>query len=187
MWTILVEQPLLVSIMIGVGVIGLFFAWLQSGDKRLAVAGLVAALLIPAEFYLANSVQTDREQILESIYATAEAVETNDHDAAVQIIGDPATRQQALAELPNYVFDRLSVRNVQLRFVEGSYPEEATVDLDASVLASQKRGSLQNIRVVRRVILTFQKQPDETWAVTEYTHMPLTGQPDDYTPNRTAY
>jgi len=184
MWTILAEQPLLLSIMIGILTAALGYGWLQTGDRRLAFATLGSLLLIPAVISLAATLETDREKILATIHATAEAVEHNDHQAAVQVIADSATRGKALAELPKYEFQRIRVRNIRIEMVRGSVPPEATVDLDASVTASQTRGTLKNIRVPRRVILTFQKQPDDSWQVTDYTHMPLTGQPDSFTPNR---
>lgn len=184
MWTILAENPLLISIMIGVVVAGLFYGWLQTGNKRLGIATLCTALLIPAAFYAADAIVTDREKILEAIYTTAEAVERNDHESAMVYVADPATRQRALNELPNYEFHRLTVRNIQIKFVTGSYPLEANVDLDASVTASLSSGTMRDVRVPRRVILTFQKQPDDSWLVTDYTHRPLAGGADSFTPNR---
>ncbi|QEF99121.1 MraY-like glycosyltransferase [Stieleria maiorica] len=184
MWTILAEKPLLISIMVGGVVAGLLYGWLQTGNKRLGVASLATALLIPVSFYVADSIVTDREKILQAIYATAEAVEQNDHESAVIHIADRATRQRALSELPNYEFHRIGVRNIQINMVTGSLPPEATVDLDASVTASMNRGGVRNIRVPRRVVLTFQQQPDGEWMVTDYTHMPLTGGADGFTPNR---
>lgn len=183
MWTIFAENPLLIAIMIAGVVVALVWGWLQTGDKRVALAAFIVALLIPGSYFLSESIVTDREQILDSIYATAEAVEQNDHTSAVMVVVDNETRQRALAELPKYEFHRVGVRNIQIKFVEGSLPREATVDLDASVRLSQVRGSIQNITVPRRVILTFEQQPDGTWAVTDYTHRPLTGAADQFTPN----
>ncbi|MCO8125102.1 hypothetical protein NHH03_25425 [Stieleria sp. TO1_6] len=182
MWTILAEKPLMLAVMIGIVVAGLLYGWLQTGEKRIAIAALVVALFIPAVFLVANSVDTDREKILDIIQTTAHAVELNDHEMAVMLIADRQTRQQALAELPQYDFSRVRVRNIKINMVAGSIPEEATVDLDASVVASQTKGGLKDIRVPRRVILTFQKQPDETWGVTDYNHMPLAGGPDGFSP-----
>lgn len=183
MWTILAENPVLISIMIAAVVAGLLYGWMQTGDKRVGIAALIVALLIPAAYLLSESIVTDREKILDAIYTTAAAVEQNDHTTAVMVIGDNATRQRALDELPKYEFHRVGVRNVQIKMVSGSIPPEATVDLDASVRASMVRGGMQNISVPRRVILTFKKQSDGAWVVTDYTHMPLTGGADQFTPN----
>lgn len=184
MWTILAEKPLLISIMIGIIVAGLLYTWLQTGNKRVGIAALVISLLIPGSYYLAASIVTDRELILDAIHTTAAAVEQNDHNSAVTVIADPAIRQRALGELPRFEFHRISVRNIRTSMVTGSMPPEATVDLDATVTASLSNGSMRNVTVPRRVILTFQKQPDGSWQVTDYTHMPLTGGADNFTPNR---
>jgi hypothetical protein len=184
MWTILAERPFLISIMVGIFVAGLLYAWLQTGDKRLALAALLVSLLIPGAYFIAESIETDREKILHAIYSTAVAVEQNDHETAVLFIGDRATRQRALTELPKYDFQRVRVRNLRITSVAGSDPEEVSVDLDASVTASMAKGGVKNVRIPRRVILTFQKQPDESWLMTDYTHLPLTGGADGFTPNR---
>lgn len=184
MWTILAEKPLLISIMVGVIVAGLIYVWLQTGNKRIGLAAVIISLLIPAAYYVAESIVTDREKILDAIYSTAAAVEQNDHESAVVVIGDPAVRRRALQELPRYEFHRINVRNIQINPVKGSYPPEATVDLDASVTASMSKGGMRNVTIPRRVILTFQEQPDKSWVVTDYTHKPLTGGADAFTPNR---
>ncbi len=45
METLLAEQPLIVSLMLGALSVGLFFGWLQTGKRQAAIAGLVFALL----------------------------------------------------------------------------------------------------------------------------------------------
>ncbi len=182
MLTVLAEQPIMVTILLVIPAVALFYVWLQNGDRRfLGTAGLLA-ILAPLAFLTAEWIETDREKIRAIIFATADAVQQNDHDTAVQVIQDDSTRQRALAELPNYEFHRIGVRNVRIRMVEGSSPLEANVDLDASVMASQTRGTLKNIRVPRRIILTFEKQMDDSWKVTDYTHQPLAGGPDAFSP-----
>ena len=184
MMTIIAEQPLMLAIMSGIIAIGLGYAWLQTGDKRLAAAAFLVALLVPGSFIIASRLVTDREMIREAVFETAKAVEQNDFESAVLVIEDRALRQRALSELPNYDFQRVGVRNVQIRMVKGSYPPEATVDLDASVTATLVRAGMQTVRVPRRVIITFQQQSDGQWIVTDYTHRPLAGGPDAFTPNR---
>lgn len=184
MLTIIAEQPLLVSFLIGVVVVGLAYGWLQTGEKRLALGAAGAASLIPVTFLISNLIETDREMIRKVIATTVAAVESNDHEKAAAVIADSKTRQRALAEMPSYDFHSIRARNIQIRFVQGSFPPEAIVDLDASVRASQVRGSIKNASIVRRVILTFQKQQDDRWVVIDYTHVQLNGQPDMFTPQR---
>ncbi|MCA9140570.1 MAG: hypothetical protein KDB00_27550, partial [Planctomycetales bacterium] len=148
-------------------------------------AGLTS-LLIPGTYFISESIVTDREKILDAVYTTAQAVEQNDHQSAVVVIADNVIRQRALDELPKYEFHRISVRNIQIKMVAGSLPPEATVDVDASARVSMVKGGMKNVPALRRVILTFQKQPDESWKVIDYTHVSMTGQADGLTPNRTT-
>ncbi|TWU04616.1 hypothetical protein [Stieleria varia] len=184
MMTFLAEQPLMLSILLAVTAAMIGYGYLQSGDKRAGIAALVCGLLIPVVWLIAANIQTDREKILTAIDETAAAVQANDAATAVQIISDPAVRTRAEQELPRYDFSRVNVRNVQIQMLEGSFPPTATVDLDASVTASMKSGGLQNVRVPRRVILTFEKQTDGRWLVTDYDHRPLVGGPDAFSPQR---
>jgi hypothetical protein len=184
MWTIIAEKPLLLAAMLGTVALGLLYGWLQTGNRRIGAVGVVFALLVPGAFILADRIVTDREKILQLIDRAVEAVENNDHQAAVAAIGVPAVRQQALQELPQYEFTQVRVRNIQINLVAGSFPPEATADCDASARVSLTRGSIKNMRVARRVILTFRQEPDGSWIIIDYTHRPLTGGVDTFTPRR---
>ena len=188
--TLLAEQPLVVSFMLGAFSIGLLYAWTQTGNKAAGVIGLVVALLIPGEWWLAANWKTDREEIRELIFATADAVRINDVEGVVRVIADewPDTISQARAELPRYVFDDARVTGVRkIDVVEGTFPPEADVDINVVVVVSDKRGQFTSLRVPRR--LQFRLQKLETydgdgrrWFVVDYNHMPLAGQPDAYSP-----
>ncbi|NND98414.1 MAG: hypothetical protein HKN47_13920 [Pirellulaceae bacterium] len=182
MTDLLAEQPLLTSLMVGLVAAALLYGWLQSGKKPLAAAGFLMALMIPVIWVIAGEWETDREQIEAAIVATAAAVEANDHELAVEFIGDKETRQQALAELPKYVFDRVKVSGVSINIDPNSRPPQADVDMTASVNASDKRGQFQNMRVPRRVLLTFEKNTAGRWVVVDYNHMPIGGRPDAFSP-----
>ena len=54
MEALLAEQPLIVSLMLGTFAVGLIFGWLQTGKKAAAVAGLIAASLIPVAWVVAS-------------------------------------------------------------------------------------------------------------------------------------
>ena len=179
MWIIVAENPVMLTFMIGVVVAALFYGWLQTGDRRIAWGSVGVGLLIPVVLLISNWIETDREQILHAIHTTAAAVEQNDFESAVMVIEDRKTRARALSELPNYDFHRVAVRNIQIKMVRGSAIPEASVDLDASVTASLSHGGVNDVTVPRRVILTFQKQPDDSWKVIDYSHRPLIGGPDN--------
>lgn len=184
---LLAENPLLLSIVLGILAVALVYGWLQSGRKPLVYAGLFAAALIPIVWVVAENWVTDRERIEQLIGEVADAVEANDHDRALAIIGDEATKQQAAGELPQWIFTQADVGNIRsIQIIENTMPLEADVDMTVKVEVSSKRGSIQNMRVPRRLMLTFQKRGPETaeyggWKVTSYRHLPIIGKADGFT------
>lgn len=183
MKAMLAEQPLLVSLMLGTLAAGLIYGWLQTGKRGAAVAGLVAASLIPVAWIMASRWETDREQIETLIYEIADAVEQNDHEAAVKVIGDPNTKAQARQELKNWTFDLADVNKISsIDIIEGTFPLEADVNMSVKVNVTGR--GVRSMRVPRRLLLKFEKW-DEGWVVTDYRHMPIAGGPDQYsTPAR---
>ena len=178
MQDLLAEQPLMVSLMLGTFAVGLIFGWLQTGKTAAAVAGLIAASLIPLAWVVASQWQTDREQIESLIYEIADAVERNDHDTAVKVIGDSQTRARARQELSNWKFDLARVNKISsIDVIEGTFPLEADVNMSVKVNVTGR--GVRNVRVPRRLILKFE-QRDETWVLTDYRHMPIAGGPDQY-------
>lgn len=178
---LLAEHPLLLSLMVGMLGAVFLYAWLQNGKKAFAAVGFAFLFLIPVIWFVATEWETDREQITRLILETADAVQENDHTRAVLVIGDEKTRQQALSELPKYEFDRVKASSITVNLVPDSNPPQADVDLIASVVASDKAGRFSNMRVPRRVLLTFQKIGDQ-WKVIDYNHLPIGGQPDAFSP-----
>ncbi len=178
---LLAEQPLLVSLMLAALAIGLVYGWLQTGKKAAAVLALLAVALIPGAWMLAANWVTDREQIEQLIYDTADAVEANDLERVYQRIGDDSSLAQARSELPNYVFDVAEVNHIRsIDLIEGSFPPEADVDMNVKVTVSDKRGRFSKIKVPRRLILKLQKVDDD-WMVIDYRHLPIVGGPDRFT------
>ncbi len=176
--TMLAEQPLLVSLMLGAVAAGLIYGWLQSGKKIAAILGLVCLLFIPLAWVVAENWQTDREQIETLIYEIADAVEQNDHETAVAVIADPELRGRALGELRNWTFSMADVNKLRsINVLDGAVPPEADVDMSVKVRVSSKSGGVSNVQVPRRLQLRLQKLGDQ-WQVTEYRHMPLVGGAD---------
>lgn len=184
---LLAESPLVVSVVLGVLAAALIYGWLQTGKKPLAVVGLVLALMIPAAWTLAENWVTDRERIELLIYEVADAVEANDHDRALSVIGDEAAQRQAAGELPQWVFSQAKVGSIRnIRIIEDNMPVQADVELTVKVTVSSKRGSFQNISVPRRLNLTFEKRgpesgPNGGWVVIGYRHYPIVGNADGFT------
>ena len=184
MQTLIAEHPVLLSLMLAAMAAAFVYAWLQTGMKPLGIVGLMFAAMTPVAWYVSTAWVTDREQIRAAIYETAAAVGANDHEQAVRVIGDEKTKNRARAELPRYIFDLVKVSGIQIRMNEGSFPPRADVDINAVAVVSSKGGQFTNMRVPRRLFLTFQKNDDGSWAVVDYNHTPLNGQPDMFSSQR---
>ncbi|GAA5508800.1 hypothetical protein [Novipirellula caenicola] len=180
---VLAEQPLLISLMLGLIGGSLLYGWTQTGKRAAAVVGIVFLLLIPAVWIASSMMVTDREQIEAIIYEAAAAVEANDHDAALNYIGDPETKAKAALELPNYIFSLAQVNRIRsIVMIEGSYPPQADVDMSVKVDVSSKRGGIRDVRVPRRLLLHFEKDSAGQWKIVKYDHMPIAGGPDQFSP-----
>ena len=183
--TLIAERPFLLSLMLGVLAGALIYGWLQTGKKPVAIAGLVALVFIPLVWWISDSIVTDREAIIALIHETADAVEANDHERALKIIGDPTARQQAGMELPRYEFMQADVGSIrEIVILDERSPPQAEVDMTVKVHVSEKRGAIKNVRVPRRLNLVFEKQgtgDTARWVIVAYQHMPVIGKPDAYT------
>jgi hypothetical protein len=184
MQSLIAEQPLILSLMLGLLAGALIYGWLQTGKSALAAAGLIAAALIPLSWVVAGRWQTDREQIESLMYETAAAVHTNDHERALDLIADEATRAQARQELGTFTFDEARITKIrEIQLIDGSVPPEADVDMNVKIVVSQRAGGMQNVPAVRRLILRMQKQ-GERWRIIQYQHLPAVGGPDQFTTRR---
>ena len=180
MVTLLAEQPQHGYLLHATLASGLTIGWFQTRQKAAAAAAVACALLIPVAWFVASRWETDREQIERLVYEIADAVERNDVETAVSIIGDPALQSRARVELNNYTFEMAAVNKIRsIDVIEGTFPTEADVDMSVKVDVSHNRGSFRNVRVLRRLLLRLEKSNDD-WVVTDYRHMPITGQSDQY-------
>jgi hypothetical protein len=175
---LLAERPILISIMLLAVSGAMFFGWLQTGKRQVIWAALLPIALVPAAHWLAASWETDREKIQTLLYELAEAVESNDVQRAVQVIEDAELKARASSELQRYRFDMAAINKIrEIKLVEGSFPQEADVELSVKVDVSDRRGSFQNVRVLRLLVLRMQRRGDQ-WVIIDYRHFPITGQPD---------
>lgn len=177
----LAEQPLLVSLLVGVFAAGLVYAWLQTGKRAAGWAGLVLFCLIPLLWLISVRWVTDRERIEQVIYEAAAAVEANDHERALQAIGDRELRARAAAELSRFVFSKATVTRIRrIDLIEGSLPPTAEVELVAKVTVGQRGGQFQDITVPRVLVLKFTQTEPDQWGVVDYRHQPIIGPGDPY-------
>ena len=184
MQSLVAEQPLILSIMLGVLAVGLIYGWVQTGTKQLAVVGLVLAAFIPVSWIVAANWVTDREQIELLIYETADAIKDNDHERVVNLIADTEIRNRARQELGTFVFEEARVTKIrEIELIDGTFPQEADVDLIVKVVVSQRKGGLQNQSIPRRLLLRMQKEGND-WLIIGYDHMSPLGERDAFSPGR---
>ncbi len=181
MFRLIAEEPLIVSLMLGAMGFGLLYGWLRSGNKPLALAGLFFVVLIPLAWFIANQVETDREQIQRLLYTLADAVERNDHDSAVTVIADAELESRARLELQNWNFELAKVTQInKIRVIGDTYPPQADIEMMVKVKVSGKgSNAIQNAQIPRKLLLTMEKDGDE-WLITEYQHLPIIGGPDKF-------
>ncbi|TWT68137.1 hypothetical protein [Crateriforma conspicua] len=186
MYQTLAERPLMTMAMLGIVVAACVAAWLKTGRRDVLIAAIIGACLVPAAGYLADVLVTDRERIEQIVYEVAAAVENNDVDTAVSYLRSESLRRRAADELSRYRFSMARVNQLRrVDLIKNSFPPEAEVELSVKVDVSERSGALQNVRVVRRLVLKFVKVGDGDdgngdWKVIDYAHFPITGGADSY-------
>ncbi len=182
---LLAEQPTLLAILLAIGGAACVYGWLQTGKRAAAIVGLVCFALIPAGYLLAANWQTDRERITELVHSAAAAVEANDVQAVLTTI-DPTEfeiRDRAAAEMPKYKFTRAEIGQIRsIKFFQGAVPAEAQVDITVNFTGGLQSGEFGQQDGSRRVVLRCRKQNDR-WFIYDYTHLPVIGGPDGFSPN----
>lgn len=180
MQTLLAEQPLVLSLILGVLAVSLIYGWLQTGRTGVGVSALLVAALIPLAWVIAEYWVTDREQIRMLIYETAAAIESNEHERTLDLIADPTMRLHAANELDRWIFDEARVTGIrQIEVIAGAVPKEADVDMLVRVTVAESRGGMRAESIPRRIRLRLQQQ-GENWRIIAYDHMPPVGGPDQY-------
>ncbi len=187
MYELLAEKPLVLSLMIAAVVAVLVTLWLKDGRRLSLAAAVACGLLIPAAWWLADRLVTERERIEEIIDDVAAAIQANDHDAAVRFLASDDLKARAENELSRYRFDTARVNRLRrIDLFDDSFPPEAEVELTVTVEVSERSGPVKNVRVPRKLILRFLKvgkhpgHGGKDWRVSDYAHYPVVGRVDNY-------
>lgn len=147
--------------------------WLRTGSKWL-LAGVLAALAVTVGLVLAERwIVTDREQVAQTLYEIAAAVERNDVEGALQYAysGTPEVRDHANTELRLYQFSEVNIkRNLEIEVFPNSDPPLATAEFNVVVVLGTRNGLLADRRIPRYVEVTFYREADGRWAVGGYDH-----------------
>lgn len=187
MMNVIAERPIMLALMLLV-LAGVFaFVWMQTGQRSLLIVAGVVVGLIPVGLYVEHVWVTDRESLEQTIMDIAAALEANDHETVFKHI-DPGANQAVLsakAELPRFKFQQVFVNRGSFRRFEvknDREPIEAIADFNINVIVSLRSGQHADVRVPRRLIVKFRKSSD-VWRAVEYTHLPIIGDADAYSPN----
>ncbi|MEZ6088739.1 MAG: hypothetical protein R3C05_12080 [Pirellulaceae bacterium] len=187
MMNVIAERPIMLVLMLLV-IAGVFaFVWMQTGKRALLIIAAIFLGLIPVGLYVERVWVTDRESLEQTIMDIAAALEANDHETVFKHI-DPKANQAVLAaksELPRFEFQQVLVNRGSFRRFDvrsDVEPIEAITDFNINVIVSLRSGGHTDVRVPRRLIVKFRKS-DGLWRAVEYTHLPIIGDPDGYSPN----
>jgi hypothetical protein len=182
MFKLIAEQPIVLSLILGLIGGTLVYVWTRESNKWFAISGLMFLLLIPCAWLASGMIETEAERIELMVRDFASAVEANDYDRAYLAVhpSRPDILSRVKAELPRYEFTRARVGGInQIVLIPDSNPMQAVIDLMASVKVSTRGGSLRDISAARRLVLQLE-QTDQGWKVIDYFHRPVIGPVDAY-------
>jgi hypothetical protein len=170
--TWMVESPLLIVILGLLVVLVLGGAWIQTGRKPLLYAAITAGIMTALLFGVERFVQTDREQVRETLNQIARDVESNDVEKVLAHVysGSPDIRSRAASEFPLYQFKSVSIkRNLKIIVEPKHFPPKAVAEFNVVVSGTDKAGLFSERAVPRFAIVTFYKE-DNQWRVRSYEH-----------------
>jgi len=168
--TWLFEEPLYI---VATGLLlaaGCGWFWLQTGKRMLLQISLGCLLLTAVSVIIEQVVETDREQVSQTLHELAAAVESNDLSAVLAFIHPEAVeiRQRASAEMPIYTFEEVKVKqNLRVEFPAGTERQAKAL---FNVVVVGRGGGLENIRRVPRFVIVEFVKTDERWLVRNYEH-----------------
>ena len=108
MFKLIAEQPIVLSIILGLIGGTLVYIWTRESNKWFAISGLVFLLLIPVAWLASGMIETEEERIELMVREFAAAVEANDYEKAYLAVhpSRPDILSRVKAELPRYEFAR---------------------------------------------------------------------------------
>lgn len=151
------------------------FWWTQTGARIAAISAAMVTLVTAILVLVSLRIETDREQIRQTIDQVAQALEANDFPRVFSYIHPGATEGVARAkeELPSYRF--LDARLTRLRSIEvnrRASPAAAVAEFNVAVEIERAGQRVP----IRRFVKVYFAQQAERWLVRDYEHFdPLAG------------
>jgi len=169
--TWLVEEPLYIVILGAVTLAFVGYAWMQTGYRALMHAAIGVAALTVGLLLLEYLVQTEPEQIEDTIRQIGRDVERNDHETIYSHVysGAPAVLAEAQREFPRYRFARVVIkRNMEMTFDRDANPPSADVTFNVRVDLVELSTGI-DWRIPRFVRVRMCKEGGR-WKVAQYSH-----------------
>lgn len=163
------ENPLWLGICGAFVTIVAVVLWVQTGTRSAAVSAVVACLLTILLVLVSLRVETDREKLIRTINAVAEAVESNDLERVLRHVSPNATQglRRARQELPQYTFREARMTRLKSILVNrNSTPPTAIAEF--SVIVDVGAGG-SGTRIPRFVKAYFIEDAGR-WLVRDYEH-----------------
>ncbi len=131
--------------------------------------------LAAAAFFVEQAVETDREKITSDVYKLANAVESNDVEAALAHFLPSAqlTLSRVRLEMPKYDFrtcNVTSVSDVAFDNVDAPTKGDVEVRVYVNVDASKSEFRIKNAMAPRTIVLSYRKTSEGVWKISDYHH-----------------
>ncbi len=154
-----------------------FFAWnaMRSGQKKIwRLAGVCAGLAV-LPFVIDAIVETDNEQITESLEELAQGLIDNDVEKCLSFVAGAENASDAVRQAIEQGLQKIDVHDLRIKNVRiKSTGTEATCDFRANGTVDV-RDVANNQHAATRWVLTWQKT-GETWKVSQAKRLnPVTG------------
>ncbi|MCC6511237.1 MAG: hypothetical protein IT423_19200 [Pirellulaceae bacterium] len=170
---LLFESPVLVGVTgIALTLIALI-TWIKGGFSAALYSAVVLLLITMLLIGMSQWIQTDREQLDDTLQKVAAAVQANDLPAVMRFIHPAATSglNRARTELPSYKFSEARITGVKSIEVDStSNPPSAIAEFYVAVSISAHQ---QTANGIRRFVRAYFFKEGERWLVHDYQHFDI--------------
>lgn len=168
----ILEQPLLIGLT-GLLLISVIIAvWSQIGGRIPPIAAGLVLIATVGMLAVERFVETDRERVVRTLHEIAETVAVGEVSDLLEFAHSSATdvRRQVEMEFHLYQIEEVRVTRVwDVEILTDREPHRAIARLNVSVRGGQVQSGFGIRRVVRFVMVTFEKE-GEDWRVIAYEH-----------------
>ena len=179
---IFLENPYLVGIL-GGGLVLLFVkGWLSSGRRELLFAALGCLALTVGLLFLERSIETDREQVRNTLHQLAHDIESDDADAVLTNIHSKANSAmvaQLKLEMARWKLNRVQInRNLEIESQPEHQPPQMKATFNCTVEVGNIGGQVGLDRPIPIKVKALFQRDGERWKVRDGEWAPFDGRFD---------